>query len=410
MPAAIKIFLTLGILLLAQSVWALLDGYRFLRYVRQSRRKPREGYTPPAAVVIPCKGVDADFELNLSIYLSQDYPRYQAVFAVASERDPAYRLLQARLSQGSGPGKTGGVRTALVVAGVSESCGEKVNNLLRGLSAVEPEAEVLVFADIDARPAPDWLRSLVAPLCDPQVTVSTGFRWYLPGAGFVSQLRAAWDTSIATLLGDHNQNFAWGGSMAIRAADFRRLQVAERYWANTVSDDYALTRAVREARGKIYFEPRCLLASREESRFRDFLHWANRQIIITRVYMPHLWRRGLAAYVFYCATLLLGLALLVLPGFRPGERMLTASLLTAILLLGLGKGGVRSTVGRELFPEEADSLARYGARYWQLAPLVPWVMLISLVTAAVTRRIEWRGTRYELRSASEVRVLRRERP
>ena len=60
-----------------------------------------------------------------------------------------------------------------------------------------------------------------APLANPQITVSTGFRWYLPGEGFVSRLRAAWDTSIATMMGDHDHNFAWGGSMAIRAADFR---------------------------------------------------------------------------------------------------------------------------------------------------------------------------------------------
>jgi cellulose synthase/poly-beta-1,6-N-acetylglucosamine synthase-like glycosyltransferase len=149
---------------------------------------------------------------------------------------------------------------------------------------VEAPVEALVFADIDAAPSPDWLRSLVEPLADPRTTVSTGFRLYLPGRGFASQLRAAWDTSIATLLGDHDHNFAWGGSMAIRTADFRRLGIAERYWANTVSDDYAMTRAVREAGGRIEFTPRCLVASREESSFGDFLRWANRQIIITRVY------------------------------------------------------------------------------------------------------------------------------
>ena len=100
---------------------------------------------------------------------------------------------------------------------------------------------------------------------------------------------------------DHN--FAWGGSMAIRAADFRRLGIAEAYWANTVSDDYALTRAVREAGGKIAFEPRCLVASREESSLREFLRWSTRQIIITRVYAAHLWKLGLATYLFYCGTL-----------------------------------------------------------------------------------------------------------
>ena len=67
-------------------------------------------------------------------------------------------------------------------------------------------------------------------------------------------------------------------------------------------------------------------------------------------------------------------------------------------------------VAREIFPEEDPSLARYGARYWQLTPLIPWVMLFTFVMAGFTRRIEWRGTEYELRSTDEVRVLRRDRP
>lgn len=410
MPLVMKIFLGLGILLLLQSAWALVDGYRFLRYVRRSRQAPLGTFTPPAAVIIPCKGVDPDFELHLSRYLAQDYPQYQVIFAVASKSDPAYQLLCERLDSRRASGSSTGPSTKLVVAGRSESRGEKVNNLLRGLAAVDPAnggAAVLVFADMDARPGPDWLRALVAPLGDAQVTVSTGFRWYLPGAGLASQLRAAWDTSIATLFGDHAHNFAWGGSMAIRASDFHTLKVAERYWAGSVSDDYALTRAVRDVRGRIRFEPRCLVASREDSGWASFLNWANRQIIITRVYMPHLWVMGLAAYVFYCGTVLLGLGLLAWPGLTAGERILVAGFILAIHFLGIDKGRIRSRVACETFPEETEALRRYGSRYWQLAPLVPWVMLVNFLVAGMTRRIEWRGIHYELRSREEVRVLER---
>jgi cellulose synthase/poly-beta-1,6-N-acetylglucosamine synthase-like glycosyltransferase len=402
----LKAFLVLGALLALQSIVALRDGYRFLRFVRKARREPPGSYRPFAALIIPCKGIDADFDANLRCFLAQEYPSYQVIFVVASESDPACEYLRDVLKQpfasGSAP------KTALIVAGYADNRGEKVNNLLRGLSAVDSAAQVLVFADADARPARDWLRSLVAPLADSKVLVSTGFRWYLPGASFVSQLRAAWDTSIATLLGDHDHNFAWGGSMAIRAADFRRLEVADRYWANTVSDDYALTRAARDARGWIRFEPRCLVASREDSSFGEFLRWSNRQIIITRVYAPHLWRLGLAAHVLYCGTIIFGVAMLSLPGVTLPWRGLIVALLGAILTLGMAKARMRSIVAFELFPEERAVLARFGARYWQLAPLVPWVMLFNFVVAGLTRRIEWRGTHYELRSLHEVRVLRRE--
>lgn len=358
----------LAALLALQSLVSLRDGRRFLAFVRRSQETSPREYSPFTSVIIPCKGIDADLETNLACFLAQDCPAYQVVFVVANENDPAWRFLSEHLNRRAG----GGPKTSLVVAGYADDPGGKVNNLLRGLVAVEPAAEVLMFADIDARPGRDWLRSLVAPLADSQVTVSTGFRWYLPGANFASQLRTAWDTSVATLLGDHDHNFAWGGSMAIRAADFRRLQIAERYWAHTVSDDYSLTRAVREAGGRIRFEPRCLVASREESSFADFLRWSNRQIIITRVYAPHLWRLGLASHLLYCLTFLFGLGLLVCP---------------APTLL---------------------ARAAIAARYWQLAPLVPWVMLYNFLVAGFTRRIEWQGTHYEPGSRDEFRVLRRD--
>lgn len=402
---ALWIFAVFAALLLVQSVASLRGGYRFLRFVRASRQRPRGTFTPPAAVIIPIKGWDEGLDTNLAEYWSQDYARYQLVFVVAEESDPAHAHLQAQLAARTEETSRGPATATLVVAGHSELRGEKVHNLLRGLESVPPETEVLVFADADARPGGDWLRSLVSPLEDSSVTVSTGFRWYLPGRSFVSQLRAAWDTSLATLLGDHNRNFAWGGSMAIRAGDFRRLQVAERYWARTVSDDYALTRAVREAGGRIRFEPRCLVASQEESSFGEFLRWANRQIILTRVYAARLWRRGLAAHLLYSGTLLFGVERLALSA--PLARVAVAAYLAAILLLGMAKGRIRTRVARELFPEQRAALERYGARYWQLTPLVPWVMLWNFVVAGFQRRIEWRGTRYELVSTGQVRVLER---
>ena len=291
-----KAFFILGILLALQSAWSLLDGYRFLRLVRRSWRRPPGNYQPSAAVIIPCKGLNPGFELNVTRFLAQDYPAYQLIFVVAAEGDPAYRYLAQRLKEP--PGRA--AKPMLIAAGQSSARGEKVNNLLHGVRAVDPGTEVLVFADADATPGEAWLRSLVAPLEDEGVTVSTGFRWYLPGASFASRLRAAWDTSIATMLGEHDHNFAWGGSMAIRTADFRRLEIANRWWASTVSDDYTLTRAVREAGGRIRFEARCLLKSCEESSLRDFLRWANRQVIITRVYSGRLWWAGLASYSLYC--------------------------------------------------------------------------------------------------------------
>ncbi len=408
MSGSLQVFIVLGILLLAQSAVSLRDGFRFLRYLRFNRRQPPGDYAPRVAVIIPVKGADAALEANILAFLSQDYSQYQVTLVVDDQKDPAFAELEAvaKRTIGSEPGRARSC--SLVVAGASKRNGQKVHNLLEGLKTIDGQAEVLVFADADARPNASWLRFLVAPLGDPQVTVSTGFRWYLPGKTFVSQLRAAWDTSIATLLGEHDATFPWGGSMAVRARDFQRLKVAERYWASTVSDDYSLARAVRDAGGKIRFEPRCLVLSREDSTFREFLRWTDRQIIITRVYDSRLWRLGLAAHLLYAGTFVFGVSLLLGSQVPVPEKLGVLALLAVILALGMAKGAIRTTVAREIFPEESECLAQYGSRYWQLTPLVPWVMLWNFVIAGFIRHIEWRGVRYHLRSDHEVEIVGRD--
>ncbi len=396
MPVDFKIFLVMGAMLTLQSLTALLEGYKFLSYARRSWARQPGNYKPRVALIIPVKGWEPDYEQNALAFLRQDFPDYQVIFSLATMEDAACAQLRQIAGRcDSKPGADPG--ELLIIAGPpSDQRGEKIQNLINALGAVRPGTEVLVFADIDGFPHHDWLRSLVGPLADPKVTVSSGFRWYLPGETFGSRLRAAWDTSIATMLRERGDNFAWGGSMAIRTQDFERLRIADRYWLDTVSDDYGVRSAVRAAGGWIRFEPRCLLASREESSVGAFLRWSNRQIILTRVYAAKLWGMGMAANLLYCGTFALGLLLIATPHSSARERLIIAVLLAAILALGESKARLRLLVARERFQEAAETLRRNGSCYWTLAPLVPWVMLYNFVTAGLTRRIEWRGVRYRL--------------
>ena len=406
------LFLILAALLLIQSLVALVESIRFWLFVRRSRQPCNSSYTPEAAVILPCKGVHPRLEENLDSLLFQDYPSYRVIFSLASREDAAFSFLETYLEKNRANFSPGLLETRLVVADPSKFRGEKVNNSLCALAYVAESTAVLAFTDADAIRKSDWLRCMVAPLGEASLTVSTGFRWYLPGTGFASQLRAAWDTSIATLLGDHDHNFAWGGSMAIRRTEFNRLNI-EDAWRNTVSDDYALSDAVRRAGGRIRFEPRCLLASREEATLEEFLRWSSRQIIITRVYASQLWKLGLGAHLSYCITFLVGLGVILksLAG-NPKDSaaaLLAGALLILVQLLGIVKGLIRLRVAQSCFPREESSLLRHGSAYWRLSPLVPWIMLFNFVTAALTRRIEWSGVHYDLRSPTEVVVLNRPR-
>ncbi len=108
------------------------------------------------------------------------------------------------------------------------------------------------------------------------------------------------DTSIgnaffAAQLGPHNWNSAWGGAMAIRREMFEKLEIAK-LWRGALSDDYALTYAVKKAELEIVFVPSCFVASYEKSSWSEMFSFARRQFIITRVCMPKLWRLAVLGF------------------------------------------------------------------------------------------------------------------
>jgi ceramide glucosyltransferase len=94
------------------------------------------------------------------------------------------------------------------------------------VNEIDPDSEVLVFVDTDARPAKDWLATTSRAAGDETLGASTGYRWFIPErGGLASRLRGVWNASIASALGGYTaKNFCWGGSTAIRRTTFERLQ------------------------------------------------------------------------------------------------------------------------------------------------------------------------------------------
>jgi hypothetical protein len=246
---------------------------------------------------------------------------------------------------------------------------------------------------------------LVAPLADSRLGAVTTFRWLIPlRGGFWSALASAWNASTATYLGEHNNNFCWGGGTAIRRQRFEEVRAAEA-WSGSVSDDYSLTNALRHAGYKIEFVPECLVASLNDVDARGFFEFTTRQLIITRVYAPRLWKIAALGHVFYCAAVVLGLGSWAgsLVAGLPGMHFL----ILILLLLGLAaiRGTLRLAAVLDLLPEWRDTLLAYAWAWTLLAPVVPFVYLYNAAVAAFSRKICWRGIRYELISARQTRHI-----
>src|SRR5215216_6573175 len=368
---------------------SLLSGFRYAAYVRRETARALPDFRPFVSVIAPGRGLEPGLAENLRALLAQDYPRYEVLFVFDSADDPA-----ARLSHGfSQIART-------IIAGPATDCGQKVHNLRVAVDEIDPQSEVLVFVDTDARPAKDWLRKLVAPLADETLGAATGYRWFIPErGGIASQLRGVWNASVASALGsDSAKNFCWGGSTAIRRTTFTHLNVSER-WRGTISDDFTITNVLKEAKLPIYFTPNCLVASVGDCDFHELIEFTTRQIKITRVYASHLWLPLLLGSALFVLAFFGGVILI---GFHP--RSSAAYVFPLILFtLGAAKSFIRfRAVSGILRTSHRELLAHI--LLWPFASLL---YLYNAIVAGFSRRIEWRGITYELKSPTEAVIISR---
>jgi ceramide glucosyltransferase len=396
----VYVFYALAALLILQGIFSLIEGLRFRAFVIASLQTPHSSYTPKVSIIAPCKGIDRALEDNLGALFRQDYPDYEIIFAIGSSDDAARQIIERLIAEHTHPS------ARLVIAEATADRSEKVNNLLAALDCVSKDSEAFVFVDSDARTHTGWLRDLVSELEDCKVGAATGYRWYIPErGGFCSALLSAWNGSVATTLGDHRRNFAWGGSTAILRETFDRIGVRDR-WQRALSDDYALTRAVRQAGLLIKFVPRSLLPSREDARLGELLEFTTRQVTITRVYRPNVWWTGLISHLLFNLTFFGGLALILICATGGGDARLPVAMISIIYLLGTIKGALRMSAASALLQAERNEIMRMWWMFCLLWPLVAVLFLYNFIKSATTRRIKWRGVVYEMKSPTETITIR----
>ena len=384
---------------IALGILPLLGTLRFRAYVKRELGRTPDPFTPPVSVILPCKGVDPGFEDNVRSLIQQDYPDFEMLFVTATEDDPARECLRRIIKDYPQD------KLRLLVAGIDPGRSQKLNNQLFACEQIRPETETLVFVDSDVRAQPDYLRNLIAPLQDKGIGATTGFRWYLPEqGGFGSYLRATWNGGGLPMLAHPRLAYAWGGSMGILRATFRRAGVARR-WETALTDDFPLTDAVRELGLSVHFVPRCLLGSHEDTSLRDTLEWTNRQTIICKVYNPPLWWGLFLFHAIHAVALFLGVGLFAAKLLWPalGVPVWPAATMSgAVLIEGIAGLMLWGTV-RRLLPE----VGGWGQalKHACLAPPAILLIFYNSLHSLCTQDIRWRGVRYRLHSSEHTETL-----
>jgi len=141
-------------------VLCLIALWRFHTRPPKTARKPFVSW-PPVTMLKPVHGLEKNQRENLRSACLQDYPLFQVVFSVQTPDDPAVPLLREIQRE------FGAESVTVVIGNRRAGSNGKINNMLGGLPYARHE--ILVISDSDVRLRPDYLKTIIAPLADPEV-------------------------------------------------------------------------------------------------------------------------------------------------------------------------------------------------------------------------------------------------
>ncbi|MEO6723983.1 MAG: bacteriohopanetetrol glucosamine biosynthesis glycosyltransferase HpnI [Blastocatellia bacterium] len=138
-----------------------------LAWFRDRRRQRALGlnFTPPATILKPVRGADAEAYENFASFCQQDYPEFQIIFGVREESDPAVPIIRRLMADFPA------LDIEIVISANEIGYNAKVSNLQNMLA--KAKHDVLLIADSDIRVEPDYLRRVVAPMQQPKVGMVT---------------------------------------------------------------------------------------------------------------------------------------------------------------------------------------------------------------------------------------------
>jgi ceramide glucosyltransferase len=165
LTAAAEVFLAVAAI---PFIYYLLVLYSSARFFGRSRRMvdAKSDFTPPASILKPVRGLDPEAYENFASFCRQDYPEYEVIFCLSAE-DPVLPVIQQL--QRDFPA----CAIRVVHLSGSSASNDKVAKLDRLVS--EARYEYLVINDSGVRAAPDYIRTVIAPLASTTVGAVTCF-------------------------------------------------------------------------------------------------------------------------------------------------------------------------------------------------------------------------------------------
>jgi len=346
------------------------------------RRGVRRDFAPPVSILKPIRGLDRDAYENYASFCRLDYPEYEILFNVADERDAAIPLLERLIREF--PERP--IRLFLGAEQLGSS--NKVNKLSNMVA--EARYDLLVMSDSDIRVAPDYLWSVVAPFRDPRVGAVTCLYRGIAGKSFGSIIEALGNTSdfaagvlVAWLF--RSVNFALGATMATTKQRMAEIGGFEDL-VDHFTDDHELGNRISKLGYRVEIATLPVDTVYPETSMKEYFRHQLRWSLAIRHAEP----AGYVGRIFVHAIFWMLVGIAAAPSLAIAAAYLAAYLiLRPLMAWTVGVWGLRDPLLRK--------------NLWRL-PVHDACAFFVYLCSFFTRRVEWRGTLYNIRGKELIPV------
>ncbi|MGD0307933.1 MAG: bacteriohopanetetrol glucosamine biosynthesis glycosyltransferase HpnI [Acidobacteriota bacterium] len=238
---------------LGGSIYALLCLIAVACFRMRRQRPAAHGFAswPPVTVLKPVYGLEKNQRQNLRSTCIQDYPDFQVVFSVQELGDPAIPLLMELQRE------FGEERVTVAIENCRAGSNGKINNMIGGL--LHARHGILVISDSDVFLKPDYLKTIVAPLADPDVgCVCTLYKAACADSWFEKMelltLNADFMANVVFAHITGASKFCLGASAALRRSTLAEIGGLEGL-ADYLVEDYEMGRRIWSSGKKIEIVP-----------------------------------------------------------------------------------------------------------------------------------------------------------
>jgi ceramide glucosyltransferase len=375
------IYVVLGVAALP-FIYYLLVLYSSWRFFRRSRIEaaPKSDFAPPVSILKPVRGLDPEAYENFASFCNQDYPEYEVVFCLGDADDPSLAVIEQ--IQRDFPGCA--IRV-LFRAGRSAP-----NDKVAKLDQLVKEAhyEYLVINDSDVRVAPDYLRTVIAPLARPAVGAATCLYVSAEDKSVVDRIQTIGmisDLYAGILVAREldGVKFALGETIVTTRttlAQFGGYHALE----NRPADDLLVGRMIAEQGHEVELLPYAVMTVPDYSSMRDLFLKRLRWMVVMRHMRPwgHLGLIFTLGLPWSIAAIAVHPTVAVALSYLGAYFALRIAMAWAIGIWGLKQSSL-----------------------WKIMPLLPvWdaVAFAIWVTSFLHNSIRWRGDDYYIRNGELV--------